>query len=105
MYKNFIFDLYGTLVDIETDEEKESLWEKTARMYRYKQAEYTGAELRKAYIQYVEEEKADAEAELEDARIELADAYKELTDADKEIADAKKELEEQADNFNDIYQY
>ena len=28
---NFIFDLYGTLIDIKTDEEKEVLWENIAR--------------------------------------------------------------------------
>ena len=27
-YKNYIFDLYGTPVDIHTDEEQELLWEK-----------------------------------------------------------------------------
>lgn len=26
MYKNYFFDLYGTLVDIRTDERKPSLW-------------------------------------------------------------------------------
>ena len=26
MYKNYFFDLYGTLVDIRTDEQEPSLW-------------------------------------------------------------------------------
>ena len=30
MYETCIFDLYGTLVDIHTDEKKEELWEKLA---------------------------------------------------------------------------
>ena len=30
-YDNFLFDLYGTLVDIHTDEEKDALWEDCAR--------------------------------------------------------------------------
>ena len=38
-YENYIFDLYGTLVDIHTDEEKTELWEKlrsfTAIMVRF----------------------------------------------------------------------
>ena len=29
-YQNYIFDLYGTLVDIHTDENKASLWKKIA---------------------------------------------------------------------------
>ena len=28
MYQNYIFDLYGTLVDIHTNEKKAYLWEK-----------------------------------------------------------------------------
>ena len=27
-YKNYIFDLYGTLVDIHTEEDNQELWEK-----------------------------------------------------------------------------
>lgn len=34
MYRNYIFDLYGTLVDIHTDEEKEALWEEMADAYK-----------------------------------------------------------------------
>lgn len=30
MYQNYIFDLYGTLVDIHTNENKHYLWEKMA---------------------------------------------------------------------------
>ena len=28
MYKNYLFDLYGTLVDIKTDEQSKKLWKK-----------------------------------------------------------------------------
>lgn len=48
-YKNYIFDLYGTLVDIRTDEEKEELWEKLAQFYGYYGAVYTAKELKNAY--------------------------------------------------------
>ena len=33
MYKNFFFDLYGTLVDIRIDEQKPSLWRNLAEFY------------------------------------------------------------------------
>ena len=33
MYKNYFFDLYGTLVDIRTDEQKPSLWRDLAEFY------------------------------------------------------------------------
>lgn len=35
MYRNFIFDLYGTLVDIHTNEYKPSLWKKMALFYSF----------------------------------------------------------------------
>ncbi len=57
MFKNYIFDLYGTLIDINTDESKKALWDKVALLYCYKQAYYTGKELRNDYIKYVEQEK------------------------------------------------
>lgn len=49
MYKNYIFDLYGTLVDINTNENKFYLWEKTAQFYGFYGAKYTAAELKEAY--------------------------------------------------------
>ena len=49
MYKNCIFDLYGTLVDIHTNEKKEELWEKLAMLYRYYGADYETEELRTMY--------------------------------------------------------
>ena len=48
-YENYIFDLYGTLVDIHTDEEKAELWEKLAQFYGYYGAVYTAEELKNAY--------------------------------------------------------
>lgn len=44
-----IFDLYGTLVDIHTDEEKEELWEKLSLFYRYYGADYEPEELQTAF--------------------------------------------------------
>ena len=49
MFKNYIFDLYGTLIDINTDEWSDDLWEKMALFYSYKGAKYTGKEFHKEY--------------------------------------------------------
>lgn len=49
MYHNFIFDLYGTLVDIHTNEHKPSLWKKLALFYSFQGAAYTDRELRGRY--------------------------------------------------------
>lgn len=51
MYHNFIFDLYGTLVDIHTNESKPSLWKKLALFYSFQGAAYTEKELRSRYRQ------------------------------------------------------
>lgn len=59
MYRNYIFDLYGTLVDIHTNEEKAYLWDKMAEFYGFQGAIYTRKELRLAYREFcAREEKA-----------------------------------------------
>lgn len=49
MYKNILFDLYGTLVDIRTDEEKIEIFEKLALFYGYYGANYSPLELESTY--------------------------------------------------------
>lgn len=56
MYQNFIFDLYGTLVDIKTDESKRSVWKKAAVLFSMQGAGYTEKELKKRYGELCEEE-------------------------------------------------
>lgn len=58
MYKNYIFDLYGTLIDINTDEWCEDLWKKMTFLYGYKGAHYTCKELQQEYGRLIEIEKA-----------------------------------------------
>ena len=56
-YKNYIFDLYGTLVDIHTDEEQQELWEKMAKKLLDEYgAEYTASGLREKYLLVCKEE-------------------------------------------------
>lgn len=50
MYGNYFFDLYGTLVDIRTDEGKSSLWRGVAEFYSLSGAAYTAAEIRGRYL-------------------------------------------------------
>ncbi len=54
MYRNFIFDLYGTLIDIRTDEESEDTWERFADWLSARGMEYTGAQAHEAYNAGVE---------------------------------------------------
>lgn len=55
MYQNYIFDLYGTLVDIRTNERKPSLWKHMAMYMTLQGASYTAAELKKAYEKHIEQ--------------------------------------------------
>jgi len=53
MIKAIVFDLYGTLLDIHTDEDQALLWEKMAYLYSLNGAAYTAEELRAAYAKHV----------------------------------------------------
>ncbi len=56
MIKNYIFDLYGTLIDIHTDESIPALWKRMALLFSLQGAAYSAQELRKAYSATVEEQ-------------------------------------------------
>ena len=58
-YPHLIFDLYGTLVDIHTEED-DTVWEKTALYFGYYGAHYTGSELRAAFQNAMADKKAKA---------------------------------------------
>lgn len=53
MYKNYIFDLYGTLIDINTDEDNFLLWEKLSLFFSFKGANYSPSELKLSYTNLV----------------------------------------------------
>ena len=59
MYTDLIFDLYGTLVDIHTEETKE-VWEKTALYFGYYGAQFTAEELQEAFESQIRARKAKA---------------------------------------------
>ena len=56
-YQNYIFDLYGTLIDINTDEWSAQLWKKMAILYGYYGAAYTYKGLGREYGRLVDKEK------------------------------------------------
>lgn len=83
MYETCIFDLYGTLVDIHTDEKKEELWEKLALFYTFYGAFYTPGELREAYGRLTEELSAGKRGVRKDAHeafpeIQIEDVFEAL---------------------------
>ncbi len=58
MFQNYIFDLYGTLIDIRTNEEKPELWQKMSVFYGYRGAIYSPEELKSKYEEFCNAEKA-----------------------------------------------
>ena len=55
MYQNYIFDLYGTLVDIRTNEDSPYLWRKMSDIYSALGAGYSARELKLEYKRLVRE--------------------------------------------------
>lgn len=49
MYRNYIFDLYGTLIDIRTDEQSKEVWNEFAEWLSKRGMKYTGSEVHKLY--------------------------------------------------------
>lgn len=64
MYEAYIFDLYGTLVDIRTNESKPFLWKKMSEIYSSLGACYTPTELKKAFRRLEAEETERRQKEL-----------------------------------------
>lgn len=58
-YTDLIFDLYGTLVDIHT-EENDTVWEKTAFYFGFYGAHFTGPELKAAFQAELQKREAKA---------------------------------------------
>ena len=55
-YQAYFFDLYGTLIDIHTEEGDHELWEFMAKYYAYKGARYGSWELRWRYGALIHDE-------------------------------------------------
>ena len=77
MYNNYIFDLYGTLIEIETDEEKEEIWEKLSLFFGYNEAIYTPEELKTRYNKIVSKNMQDAKDEKK-SEINIDDVFYKL---------------------------
>ena len=56
MYEAYIFDLYGTLVDIRTNEEKRYLWTKMSELYTGLGAAYEARDLKTRFLALVMQE-------------------------------------------------
>lgn len=78
VYQNYVFDLYGTLVDIHTDEGAEELWEKLSLFYGYYGASYTPKELQTAYEELVTGKEAMLKGRLSEEPRYAHESYPEI---------------------------
>lgn len=99
MYKAVVFDLYGTLLDIHTDENQEQLWDKMAFFYATMGADYRPDELKTAYHahveRYMEKKRSKGEAYPD---IDILKVFKALF-LDKGVKAGKRTLHETAKFF------
>lgn len=98
-FDNYVFDLYGTLIDIHTDEENPDLWIKMAKYLRLGwDVNYTGPELRSAYIKICadEEEKLQKQNGARYPEIQIEKVWQRL------VSDKNATLAENDDNAQKI---
>ena len=86
-YDNYVFDLYGTLVDIHTEEGDERLWKQLALFFGYYGALYKPEELQKEYFRIVKGKEQELKMTLDtdphyahesSPEIEICDVFREL---------------------------
>lgn len=80
MYDNIIFDLYGTLIDIHTDEEDISVWKHMCEFYAQHGVKYNPAGLRSRYKRQIRRaEQAMAKRRFKFPEIQILDVFEKLT--------------------------
>ena len=90
-YDNYIFDLYGTLADIKTDEYDMDFWKEMAGLYNAYGTHYKAKQLRKAFFKMNREERALLKDRLgcQWSEIKLEKVFMRLLKEYTEIADDK----------------
>lgn len=87
-YPTYIFDLYGTLVDIHTKEDSPQLWKKTALWYAQHGAVWSGPTLWERYLDLCDQEQrsyADPLAEIELRKVFKALFHEKNVEADEAL--------------------
>ncbi len=100
-YSNYIFDLYGTLVDIRTDEYSPSFWKNCASLFADRGAKYAYQQLRDAYFEIIRRLEEEKRQEGHHIEIDIGDVFEELYQRRGVKAD-KKLIEETAEIFRTL---
>ncbi|MDE6313614.1 MAG: HAD family hydrolase [Lachnospiraceae bacterium] len=92
-YDNYLFDLYGTLVDIHTEEDVPEVYERLSAFYGYYGAVYTPTEFKQSYIDIIHRQEGIMKGDNHEMfpEIQIEDVFLELftakgVKADKALA-------------------
>lgn len=88
MYNNYIFGLYGTLIEIETDEDDSLLWEKVSMYFGYYGANYEAEEFKKRFYKLMNKS-VDQDSKIEYPEVNIDDVFYKLF-KDKGVKPKKK---------------
>ncbi len=88
MYKNYIFDLYGTMVDIRTNEYEIETWQKVADTLKFYGVFYNADELKEAYFAGCELQMTLGKANFQNPEIDVVEVFRQIC-ANKGVKVAK----------------
>ena len=78
MYKNYIFDVYGTMVDIHTNEYEDSAWENLARTLSFYDVNYHPQELKEAYFSSCELQIQQGLAKYKHPEVDVVEVFRHI---------------------------
>ena len=89
-YDAYIFDLYGTLIDIHTDEYALAFWRKIRELFHMYGAEYDTRELRNAYFETIRKQEKQRAQEGHLIEIEISEVFQEMFKKKGIVPDEKR---------------
>lgn len=78
MYKNYVFDVYGTLVDIHTNEYLDSAWKKLAETLNFYGAYYSHEELKETYFSSCELQMRQGAANFKHPEVDVVEIFRHI---------------------------
>ena len=79
-YETYIFDLYGTLIDVRTNEWSDAFWKKMANLYSGLGAIYSDRGFKEEFNKVIkeQEERIKKEEHIDYPEVDLGETFKEL---------------------------
>ncbi len=78
MYKNYVFDIYGTLVDISTNEHEFATWQKLADTLKFYGVNYSARELEEAYFASCELQIEQGKATFQYPEVDVVEVFRQI---------------------------